>query len=56
MLGLWLAAKLEDPRDQGVAGERAGIYLLHRYPAVEKLQEDPMPIRGKLARQLRRAG
>lgn len=46
MLGFELAAKMEQPRVPGVAGDRAGIYLLHRWAAVEKLQEDPVPIGG----------
>lgn len=46
MLGLGLAAKMEEPRVPGVAGNRAGIYLLQRCAVVEKLQEDPVPIGG----------
>lgn len=37
-------------------GKRAGIYLLQRWAAVEKLQEDPTPIRKMVALLPRRSG
>lgn len=46
MVGLGFAMKMEEPRVPEMAEERAGIDLLHRWAAVEKLQEDPVPIRG----------